>query len=400
MEVFTENNVVMNILFLYSKPIIAHNGGVQRVTYILAEELRKRGHKVVFFSSSYREEDHEVSGGFMQYYVNKNLFAENDILEKFLYVIKNNATDAVICQEPRPDLLFLLKHTPGNIKKIGCVHYRPFPFVGKEKYARKGIQNQTFKQKVITGLTKITPIVYRHHLVRLGVDMFRNAFAVCDHVCLLSEKYIPLVKNYISDIPDEKLIAINNPNTFEVANNIDWERKEKIVLWVGRLGEAQKNVKGFIDIWKIVGKDNPDWTAQIVGDGPDRNMLMSYARKRKVKNLVFLGAQSNVSEFYSRASIFCLSSYYEGWPMVLTESMAMGCVPICYNTYEAASDIINSGVDGHVIKPFDKYEYARRIQSLIDNPEQRKAMGKRAIVSVKRFEAGRIADKWEIFLKQ
>ena len=86
--------------------------------------------------------------------------------------------------------------------------------------------------------------------------------------------------------------------------------------------------------------------------------------------------------------------------MVLTESMAMGCVPICYNTYEAASDIINSGVDGHVIKPFDKYEYARRIQSLIDNPEQRKAMGKRAIVSVKRFEAGRIADKWEIFLKQ
>ena len=42
----------MNILFLFYKPIIPSEGGVQRVTNSLTEELLKRGHNVVFLSNT------------------------------------------------------------------------------------------------------------------------------------------------------------------------------------------------------------------------------------------------------------------------------------------------------------------------------------------------------------
>ena len=43
-------------MFLFYKPIVPNEGGVQRVTYALTQELQKRGHNVIFVSNIDKED--------------------------------------------------------------------------------------------------------------------------------------------------------------------------------------------------------------------------------------------------------------------------------------------------------------------------------------------------------
>ena len=61
--------------------------------------------------------------------------------------------------------------------------------------------------------------------------------------------------------------------------------------------------------------------------------------------------------------IFCMTSNYEGFPMVLLEAMQFGCVPIAFKSFESLDDIIINHNNGYQITPFDIYEY---INSLSD----------------------------------
>lgn len=88
-----------------------------------------------------------------------------------------------------------------------------------------------------------------------------------------------LLKENIPDISSRKLAAIGNPNTFVPKHEVG--TKENLIICVARLSEVPKNVRDFILVWQQLYKDNPKWKAIIVGDGPDRGMLESFAKKKE-----------------------------------------------------------------------------------------------------------------------
>ena len=199
-------------------------------------------------------------------------------------------------------------------------------------------------------------------------------------------------------IDKNRLIAVNNPAIIE---NITPQElvKEKIIIWVGRQSNAQKNVPAFIDVWKIVSQNNRDWRAVIIGSGSDMEYNKAYAKKNGVERLEFAGLQKNVEQFYKKANFIGMTSTYEGWGMVLTEAMSYGCIPFAYDTYESVHDIIDDGKNGIIVKPFDKKEMARRIQEIIDDNEKFATMQNAALEKVKTFSVENIVDKWEEIFK-
>lgn len=168
-----------------------------------------------------------------------------------------------------------------------------------------------------------------------------------------------------------------------------------MIICVARLSEVPKNVRDFILVWQQLYKDNPKWKAIIVGDGPDRGMLESFAKKKGVRNLSFVGRVENVGNYYQRAKFVCMTSIYEGWGMVLTEGMSYGCVPCVYGSYGAAFDIVDDGVNGIISTPFRPKEMADRIQTLINDESRLVQMSSSAIEKVKDFNADKVADKWD-----
>ena len=197
-------------------------------------------------------------------------------------------------------------------------------------------------------------------------------------------------------INKEKITAINNPITFALDEaNVDIDKKENIILVVCRITNPQKNLTDFIDIWDEFSNKKPDWKAIIVGDGESREYIEKYAKHKGVKRLQFEGNKENVKDYYCKAKIFCMTSSYEGWPMVLMENMAFGCVPLAFDTFEALHEIIDDGTDGLIIPPFDKGTMVDTMVKLADSPQMLKDMAFEGKKKLSRFSLENIVDQWE-----
>lgn len=84
----------------------------------------------------------------------------------------------------------------------------------------------------------------------------------------------------------------------------------------------------------------------IVGDGPDRSMLEQIIRETNTGDCVkLLGAQKNPYPYMKNADLFVLTSIWESYGMVITESLILG-TPVVAGEYPALKEIIEDGVTG------------------------------------------------------
>ncbi len=383
----------MNIAFLFYCPIVPHIGGVQRVTDVLTKEFVKRGHNVIFICTESRNMDdaYQIYSA-TQIYLDSNK-NEEEFIADYCKILHTNDIDVVISQEAQKESLLLLANTPICVKRISVVHINPYAIIGNERRIKRAIRSRRLVTNLAKYLVMFFPHIARQYYRFKENKFYRRILGVSDKLVFLSPSFVELLKENIPDISSRKLAAIGNPNTFVPKHEVG--TKENLIICVARLSEVQKNVRDFILVWQQLYKDNPKWKAIIVGDGPDRGMLESFAKKKGVRNLSFVGRVENVGNYYQRAKFVCMTSIYEGWGMVLTEGMSYGCVPCVYGSYGAAFDIVDDGVNGIISTPFRPKEMADRIQTLINDESRLAQMSSSAIEKVKDFNADKVADKWD-----
>ncbi|MEE1090991.1 MAG: glycosyltransferase [Paludibacteraceae bacterium] len=186
-----------------------------------------------------------------------------------------------------------------------------------------------------------------------------------------------------------KLVAINNPS---IQPDRIVRDKEKRVLWCGRVEFGVKRVDRMMRIWKRVSHKFPDWQLDILGSG-DIDYFRNLAKKYGIQNINFVGF-CNPQEYYDRGTILCMTSSTEGLPMVLIEAQTNGVVPMAYDSYASATDIIDDGDNGFLVKAFDEDEYVEKLMSLMRDDDMRLRMAESAMVSVRKFDSRKIAQQW------
>lgn len=383
----------MNIAFLFYCPIVPHIGGVQRVTDVLTKEFVKRGHNVIFICTESRDMDDAYQNySATQIYLDSNK-NEEEFIADYCKILHTNDIDVVISQEAQKESLLLLANTPICVKRISVVHINPYAIIGNERRIKRAIRSRRLVTNLAKYLVMLFPHIARQYYRLKENKFYRRILGVSDKLVLLSPSFVELLKENIPNISNRKLVTIGNPNTFVPKHEVG--TKENLIICVARLSEAPKNVRDFILVWQQLYKYNPMWKAVIVGDGPDRGLLESFAKKKGVRNLSFVGRVENVGNYYQRAKFVCMTSIYEGWGMVLTEGMSYGCVPCVYGSYGAAFDIVDDGVNGIISTPFRPKEMADRIQTLINDESRLVQMSSSAIEKVKDFNADKVADKWD-----
>ena len=108
------------------------------------------------------------------------------------------------------------------------------------------------------------------------------------------------------------------------------ERTKRIVA-VGRL-EAQKNYPLLIKAFYLISNEFKDYIVEIYGEGQERSELSKLINELNLNNRVLLmGRHSDVHERIKDASLYVLSSDYEGMPNALMEAMALGLPCIATN---------------------------------------------------------------------
>ena len=97
---------------------------------------------------------------------------------------------------------------------------------------------------------------------------------------------------------------------------------------------------------------------------------------------------------YLESSICVLSSRYEGFSLVILESMACGVPVVSFDCPHGPRNIIKDGEDGLLIDYLNVNALADGICSLMKNDTMRKEMGKNARINVQRFSKECIMGKW------
>ena len=103
----------------------------------------------------------------------------------------------------------------------------------------------------------------------------------------------------------------------------------RILLGVGRLS-AEKNFSTLVATFAGLASRHPGWDLVILGEGPERAGLEAQVREAGLQRRVFLpGSVGNPGAWYAQASLYAMTSHFEGFPNTLVEAMASGLPIVC-----------------------------------------------------------------------
>jgi len=212
----------------------------------------------------------------------------------------------------------------------------------------------------------------------------------CDSIVTLTERD----KEYWLKGTHHKsqITAIANPCPFPVQQYIK-EGNTKIVLAVGRL-TYQKGFDLLLESWVQVHKLMPDWTLKIVGEGNDRIKLTNFIEKNELTNSVELvGNTNDISKYYREAEIFCLSSRFEGFGMVLIEALAFGLPIVSFDCEVGPAEILEN--TGSILVPQNNIgQLTYSLVELMSNDEQRKIISSKSKEKAQIYQPENIISQW------
>jgi glycosyltransferase involved in cell wall biosynthesis len=150
-----------------------------------------------------------------------------------------------------------------------------------------------------------------------------------------------------------------------------------IIGTVTRL-EPQKAIDEFLHACAPVAAKFPDLVILIAGDGPLSLELKALAASLGLTRWVrFLGWRTDAVDLLGIMDVFCMTSRWEGCPMVLLEAMAVRR-PVVATNIGGIREIVVHGQTGWLVEPRKPEAMADRIVSLLENVEERERMGRAA----------------------
>lgn len=368
---------------VYCIPSLHSSWGMERVLTLKANYLASRGHeihivvtdgsdKTPYFPLEKSIKIHQLSIEFEELYIHSFLYRAwlyqlrmRKFKEKLNFCLSEIKPDITVSLLRR-DINIINLMTDGSLK-VGEMHfnklfYRDFNVswlpLSIHNYLRKLWMNQLIRK-----LQKLA------------------AFAVLTYEDASSWEEL------------KNVIVIPNPTSFYPDVLSDSTNKQ--VITAGRY-VSQKGFDRLIIAWKKVVDVHPDWILKIYGDGWQRKQLQRQIEDLGLSGSCFLEhTTSDLGAKFQESSIFVLSSRFEGFGLVIIESMAYGLPVVAFDCHCGPSEIISDGVDGLLVAEGDIEKLAEKIIWLIEHEELRKEMGKHARQKVEKYKIEYIGAKWE-----
>jgi glycosyltransferase involved in cell wall biosynthesis len=190
-----------------------------------------------------------------------------------------------------------------------------------------------------------------------------------------------------------KTFVIPNPISF--FPKVSAELVNKQVIMVGRYNDA-KGYDYLIPAWEIVHHRHPDWILQVYGSGELYDDVVNWIKEHKIEDSIVLNEPiDDIKSKYLESSICVLSSIYEGFSLVILESMACGVPVVSFDCPYGPRNIIKDGEDGLLIDFLNIDALAEGLCYLIEDNEKRKIMGINARKNVLRFSKETVMRQWE-----
>lgn len=201
--------------------------------------------------------------------------------------------------------------------------------------------------------------------------LFRWCLKRSNLIVFLAKKWQMLFKELYSDILIPTTVLYN---ACEMVPEVPFEDKEHIIIMAAYFCD-NKAPDLLLKAWQMIKDKYPDWQIYMLGNGEVERFKKMSEKMGLADSVHFTGyvVGKEKEEYFRRASIYCMCSYEEGFPMTVLEAWAYG---ICVVTTPVGGlpDVLEDEKNALVFDFGDCERLGREISMLIDDINIRKEM--------------------------
>jgi glycosyltransferase involved in cell wall biosynthesis len=173
----------------------------------------------------------------------------------------------------------------------------------------------------------------------------------------------------------------------------------KVIITAGRF-TRQKGYDLLIPAYALVAERHPDWRLRIFGGGQDRAALNAQVAEHGLEDVVTLGKPAaDLATEMEGASIYVLSSRFEGLPLVLLEAMSKGMAVVSFDCPTGPAEVIEDHANGLLVPARDIDALAAGMLELIEDEELRRRCAAAAVGAAREFTMETVGPQWEALLR-
>ena len=359
-------------------------GGADRVSYDTIEYLSHLGIQCHIITKAYNPwsvYDHLKYGLHVLPRPRRAIFS-GDNLRSMIDYIRQQEIEVLFIDTPYEAVPEELRTTGSRI--VYWLHNIPFWEVIQKRDNGLARARQSLPKWLEWQLITRPKYFWGNRLTKRIRHIYTQNLNNSDYYVVLCDEYGEELKHSLTLSRADSAKIVTLINTIPIRKEVALP-KEKKIIYVGRLSHSDKRVDRLLSIWQMVQDKLPDRTLDIYGEGPQRKHLESLAKELHLERCHFRGRVTSPQAAYDTASILCLTSTYEGWPMVMMEAQNNGVIPIAFSSCAGiraiAEHVPPAGV---LIQPFDLNAYADALVSLCTDPSrmeqlQRACLDKRQV---------------------
>ncbi len=366
-------------------------GGAGYSTFYLAHGLHDAGHKV-FVVSTVRDKKEEGSVTYKGMDIFRIYTKYNHRWAGYLGLYNPQTVGRVkeLMKRIKPDVIHahnIHHYLSYHCLKIAKKYNKPLFFTARdvisfsygkmatEKYLKDFDSRLTWKDHLKQAGKRYNPL--RNFLIRRYLKYPDKLFAVSNALkSALEQNGIRNVEvSYTgTDVNDWQ---VDHKHVKEFFKKYDLEGK-KIVFFGGRMSEL-KGGKKIIKIMKKIIKKVPE-TVLFVAGKKDRYVqyLLEFAKDIGVKNNIILAGWLDSNElklaYHSSRVVIVPSIAFDSFPRIVLEGMACK-KPVIATCFGGAQEVIQNGITGYIINPFNVELMAEKIAYLLKNPKKAEKFG-------------------------
>lgn len=194
--------------------------------------------------------------------------------------------------------------------------------------------------------------------------------------------------------------VVRIPNPVRMLPGPGADLSAKTILAAGRL-TRQKGFDMLIPAFAQVAARHGDWRLRICGEGRLREDLEALINQHGLAGAVTLAGQvEEMGTEMAAASIYVLSSRFEGFPLVLLEAMSKGMAVVGFDCPTGPADLIDQGRNGLLVPDGDVDALARQLLALVEDEELRRRCGAAAAATAEDYRIEVVGPLWEEFLEE
>ncbi|WP_298225163.1 glycosyltransferase [Flavobacterium sp.] len=255
---------------------------------------------------------------------------------------------------------------------------------------------------LIYGNRKIYYIIHSYHLENYLPKSVFFAKLLCKNAQKLICVSKAIEEKVFQTYGFKNTVTIYNPvKKLPITEMTSGDVPENYILFYGRLEEQVKNFTLLLQAFSESKIDEKGFQLVILGNGPSKKTIQETIEKLQlVDSVTLIPFQKDPFAYVRKARFTILTSYYEGFPMSIIESLSLGTPVISVDCNSGPKEIIVNEKNGLLVPNHDPVLLGKAMSRFVEDSDLYEYCKKNATQSVSHLSFSEISAQWQSVLEE